>query len=128
TRKRGDFVKVYASAPASDIPDEHGARLAIIDPKFAHSAKDQQSQAMRKAKEILESRGTSPRIFKNTLIFLAPDAQRLQELGHAVRFSLAWKSIWDDRDELNLDTFQRKQAETKKGNAESTVAARIPEA
>ncbi|MFQ5645288.1 MAG: hypothetical protein ACE5FQ_16565 [Thiogranum sp.] len=41
---------------------------------------------------------------------------------------MAWKSIWNEREQLNLDPFQSKQAETKCKSAEDTVKARIPEA
>src|SRR5690606_25763702 len=41
---------------------------------------------------------------------------------------LAWKSIWDEREQLNLDPFQSKQADTKRKNADDTVNVRIPEA
>ena len=63
---------------------------------------------------ILESRGNSPRNYRNTLVFLAADANRLRELDKAVRQYLAWLSIWDDRVTLNLDQFQTQQAETKR--------------
>ena len=53
-----------------------------------------------------DARGSSPRNFKNTLVFLAGDANRLRELEQAVRQYLAWSSIWDDRVTLNLDQFQ----------------------
>ena len=61
-------------------------------------------------------------------MFLAPDRARLQDLSAAVRQYLAWTSIVRDKDELNLDNFQGRQAETKGRNANETVKARIPEA
>ena len=81
----------------------------------------------RKRRTILEIRGSSPRNYKNTLVFLAADTNRLRELEQAVRQYLAWSSIWDDRVTLNLDQFQSQQAETKRKNADETVDARIPE-
>lgn len=41
---------------------------------------------------------------------------------------MSWKSIWDEREQLNLDPFQSKQADTKRKNADDTVNVRIPEA
>ena len=58
---------------------------------------------------------------------LAADSTRLRELQSAVRQFLAWDSIWDDRETLNLDPFQTKQAETKLRTSDETVDARIPE-
>ncbi len=76
---------------------------------------------------ILESRGSSPRNFRNALVFLAADASRLEELEQAVQQYLAWNSIWNERKPLNLDNFQTTQAETKLKSADETVDGRIPE-
>src|SRR5262249_25314129 len=101
-RSRGDFSKVHACVASSDIPDEREARLVILGPAFPHSAKDAQSPARKEAAAILESRGSGPRNYKNTLVFLAPDVNRLRELEQAARQHLAWSSIWADRVTLNL--------------------------
>jgi hypothetical protein len=44
-----------------------------------------------------------------------------------VRHYLAWKSIDEERETLNLDAFQRRQAATQLQRGEETVAQRIPE-
>jgi predicted AAA+ superfamily ATPase len=124
---RGDFTKVHVSAPSSDIPDEREARLVILGPNYPHAARDAESAARKEAASILESRGNSPRNYKNTLVFLAADTNRLRELELGVRQYLAWSSIWDDRITLNLDQFQARQADTKRKAADETVDARIPE-
>jgi hypothetical protein len=51
----------------------------------------------------------------------------LKELKQAVRQHLAWSSIWDQRETLNLDPHQTHQAETRRKSAEETVRVRIPE-
>jgi predicted AAA+ superfamily ATPase len=127
-RTRADFSKVHACAPGSDIPDEREARLVILGPDFSHTKGDFGSPACREASGILDSRGSSPRNYKNTLVFLAGDANRLRELEQAARQFLAWSSIWDDRVTLNLDQFQTRQAETKKKYADEAVDLRITEA
>lgn len=126
-RSRGDFMKVHACLPSSDIPDEREARLVVLSPEYQHRAKDESSAARLEAADILESRGSNTRSYKNTLVFLAADSTRLRELEHAVRQYLAWTSIWEERETLNLDQFQSKQAETKRKNSDETVKARIPE-
>ena len=118
---------MHACVPSSDVPDEREARLVILGPDYAHSGKDAGSTARKEATATLESRGSSPRNYKNTLIFLAADATRLRELRQAVRQFLAWRSIWDQKETLNLDQFQTKQADTKRKSADETVEARIPE-
>src|SRR5207237_1131611 len=125
TRERSDFPKVHACVPSSDVPDEREARLVILGPDFPHANRDDTSPARREAAAILDSRGGSPRNFRNTLVFLAGDANRLRELEQAVRQYLAWLSIWDDRVTLNLDQFQTRQAETKKKNADEAIDLRI---
>jgi predicted AAA+ superfamily ATPase len=127
-RTRADFSKVHACVPSSDIPDEKEARLVILGPDFPHANRDDRSAARREAAAILESRGSSPRNYKNTLVFLAGDANRLRELEQAVRQYLAWTSIWDERVPLNLDQFQTRQAETKRQSADEAVDLRIAEA
>jgi len=127
-RTRADFSKVHACVPSSDVPDEKEARLVILGPEFAHTNKDENSPARREAAAILDSRGSSPRNFKNTIVFLAGDINRLRELEQSVRQYLAWSSIWDDRVTLNLDQFQARQAETKRKSADEAVDLRITEA
>jgi len=127
-RTRSDFSKVHACVPSSDVPDEREARLVILGPDFPHANRDEKSAARKEAAEILDSRGSSPRNFKNTLVFLGGDGNRLRELEQAARQFLAWSSISDDRVTLNLDEFQKRQAETKKKSADEAVDLRIKEA
>jgi hypothetical protein len=75
-------------------------------------------------------RGNTPRLFQNTLVFLAIDQIRLQDLDEAVRRYLAWESIVTDAESgaLELTTHQIKQAKEQKDTADGIVAARLPEA
>lgn len=127
-RSRGDFHRVHACLGSSDIPDEREARLVILGPEHPHVKGQVDSPARKEAQGILDSRGSSPRSYKNSLVFLVGDSTRLKDLQIAIRQYLAWKSIWDEREQLNLDPFQSKQADTKRKNADDTVNARIPEA
>lgn len=128
-RDRGDFAAVHV-APGSpgDVPDEDTARLVVLGPEHPHASGEAGSPARRLAEEILDGRGTGPRRNRNMLVFLAVDRTRLEDLERAVRQFLAWRSINDDRDALNLDAFQRSQAEQKLREADEVVTQRIPEA
>ncbi|MDR3358353.1 MAG: DUF499 domain-containing protein [Desulfovibrio sp.] len=126
-RSRGDFHRVHACMGGSDIPDEHEARLVILGPEHPHDKGQDDSPARKEAEDILDSRGNNPRLYKNSLVFLAGDTTRLNDLQTAIRRFLAWKSIWEEREQSNLDPFQSKQADTKRKNADATVTARIPE-
>jgi len=128
--RRGDFARVHV-CPAShgDVPDEPEARLVILGPEYAHGrgADDATSPARREAATLLEQRGTGPRRYRNALVFLAADRARLAELEQAVRQYLAWKSIAEERETLNLDAHQTNQVRTRHQQSDETVAQRIPE-
>jgi predicted AAA+ superfamily ATPase len=128
-RYRGEFARVHPCPDSSgDVPDEREARLVILDPEHAHRGKVEDSPARELAKDMLEHRGNSPRLYRNTLVFLAADAERLKDLEQAVRQYLAWDAIAREKEELNLDAFQRSQVDTKRGQADDAVKQRIPEA
>jgi predicted AAA+ superfamily ATPase len=127
-QNRGEFSRVH-TCPAStgDVPDEMDARLVILPPASTHSARSAETDAIKKADEILKTRGNAPRNYQNTLIFLAADKARVAELEAAVRDYLAWKSIDEEHEVLNLDAFQRNQAATKRKNNNETVDSRLLE-
>jgi predicted AAA+ superfamily ATPase len=125
--KTGDFGRIHAMPQSGqDVPDDLDARLVVISVDHPYS-KDAGSAAELAAKAILESRGNAPRIYRNTLVFLAADKTRLQDLDEAARRYLAWQSVLDDQVGLNLDPQQVKQAQTQKAAADGAVTARIPE-
>ena len=125
---RGDFAGVHPCPEStSEVHDEPEARLVILAPHQAHRKGQVDTPGMKFAKVLLEQRGNSPRINRNALVFLAPDAPRLDDLLQAVAQYLAWKSVIEEQEALNLDSFQRKQGETKVKDADDTVASRIKE-
>ncbi len=126
--KKGDFARVHALPQSSqDVPDDMDARLVVLGISHPYS-NDPNCPARTAAKAIFESRGNSPRLFRNTLVFLAVDQSRLQDLDEAARRYLAWESILDDQLTLDLTPFQVKQAESQKTSADGAVTARLPEA
>ncbi len=125
---RGDFAGVHVVPDStSDVPDEMEARLVILGPEKAHASKIQDSDAYGAVKEMLAQRGSSPRLYKNTLVFLAPDRQRLKDLEGRVRQYLAWSSIESEVEVLNLAPVAARQAQTKRREAEMSVTAQIGE-
>lgn len=127
-RKSGDFERIHALPVSSaDVPDDKDSRLVVLAPEHAYT-KDGPSPAEVAARQILESRGTTPRIYRNTLVFLAADKVRLQDLDEALRKYLAWTSIVNEKETLNLDPHQVKQAESQCKASEGMVLARLPEA
>jgi len=126
---RGDFARVHpCPASSSDVADDDmAARLVILKPRFSHALHDAQSSGMAQARDILNTRGDALRHYRNTLVFLAADRARLEDLKQGMRQFLAWESILRDSESLNLDASQRNQASTRLKSAEETVKARIPE-
>jgi predicted AAA+ superfamily ATPase len=127
-RKVGDFSRIHPLPQSGqDVPDDPDARLVVLGIDHPYS-KDPGNAGEAAAKAILESRGNSPRLYRNALVFLAVDKTRLQDLDEAVRRYLAWESILNEKETLDLSPHQVKQAETQRGSADGSVTARIPEA
>ena len=125
--RMGDFNRIHPMPQSgSDVPDDMDARLVVLGIKFPFT-KEEGSAAQVAAKAILESRGNSPRLYRNTLVFLAADGPRLKDLDEAARKYLAWASILADKVQLNLTPFQVTQAETQTIAADGTVSAQFPE-
>ena len=126
-RQTGDFSRIHPMPQSGqDVPDDLDARLVVLGVDHPYS-KEPESAAEIAAKAILESRGNTPRLYRNTLVFLAADKTRLQDLDEAIRKYLAWESILAEKETLNLDPHQVKQAETQKTAADGAVTARLPE-
>jgi len=127
-RQQGIFSRIHPLPHTGhDVPDDTDARLVVLGAEQAYS-KEPGSAAEKAATAILEYRGTSPRIYRNTLVFLAADKTRMQDLDEALRRYVAWESILEEKEALDLSPFQVKQAETQKAAADSAVSARLPEA
>ena len=125
--RKGDFSRIHPLPQSGqDVPDDLDARLVVLGVNHPYT-KEAGSAAESAAKAILDSRGNTPRLYRNTLVFLAADKTRLQDLDEAARKYLAWESILAEKVTLNLDPQQVKQAETQKTAADGAVTARLPE-
>ena len=125
--RMGDFNRIHPMPQSgADVPDDMEARLVVLGINCPFT-KEEGSPAQVTAKAILESRGNSPRLYRNTLVFLAADTPRLQDLDEAARKYLAWASILAETKQLNLTPFQVTQAETQAIAADGAVTARLPE-
>jgi hypothetical protein len=126
-RKTGDFDRIHPlPRSGADVPDDMETRLVVMSADHPYS-KDSGNAAELAAKAILETRGNTPRLYRNALVYLAADKVRLQDLDEALRKYLAWSSIVAEKDTLNLDPHQVKQAETQCKAADGMVLARLPE-
>jgi hypothetical protein len=126
-RKIGDFSRIHTTPRSgTDVPDDLDARLVVLPFEHPYS-KEAGNAAETAARSILESRGNTPRLYRNTLVFLAADKVRLQDLDEAVRRLLAWESILAEKVALDLTPHQVKQAETQRQAADAAVTGRLPE-
>lgn len=126
-KNSGDFSRIHPlPRTGADVPDDLDTRLVVLPAEHPYS-KESGNAAEIAAKGILETRGNTPRLYRNTLVFLAADRVRLQDLDEALRKYLAWSSILAEKAVLNLDPHQVRQAETQQKAADGAVTARLPE-
>ena len=125
--KVGDFYRVHRlPATSGDVPDNLEASLVVLSIDQAYS-KEANNPAELAARSIFENRGNAPRLYRNSLVFLAADKSRVQDLEEAICKFLAWDSILKESEELNLTQHQITQAKTQRQAADGVVHARLPE-
>lgn len=127
---RGSFDTTHcAPTTSADVPDEAGGvRAVILGVKHAHANGRENSEAMTEAKDILLQRGSAPRVYRNTLVFIAADNRSLDNLKQAVRFSIAWQQIVNETDRLDLTQSDAARARAQLADAKSTFETRLREA
>jgi len=125
-KTRGDFAGVHiCPEDDADIPDNDEARLVILHPKQTHKRNGGDSDAVAFAMNATEHRGAANRTYRNMLVYLAGDGDRIQELQHSVREYLAWSEILAKGDDLDLTASQRNQAAERKAKAAEIADARL---
>jgi uncharacterized protein len=127
---RGGFDTVHcAPGSSADVMDEAGGvRAVVLGVKHIHANGREISSAVTEAKDILMQRGSAPRVYRNTLVFIAADSRSLENLTQAVRLSLAWQQIVADTDRLNLTQSDAALAKAQLAEAGSTLDTRLREA
>jgi len=126
---RGHFDAVQvAPASSAEVPDEAGGvRAVVLGVAHSHHGRDG-SEALVEAKDILMQRGSTPRVYRNMLVFIAADSRQLDNLKDAVRSALAWSEIVRDTERLNLTQSDSALAKAKLTEANETVKTRLKEA
>ena len=128
-RKEPPFAGIHICPASSlDVPDEQAARFVILRPEDNYKAANQNNKALTAVEGILNNRGTAPRIYRNMLAFIAPDQDLMSSLKQVVRLYLAWKSIKDDSEDLNLDVAQNHETENNLRRSDETVKVQMNEA
>ena len=127
-KQKAEFRRVHLFPESGqDVQDDMEVGLVVLNVRATHTSGMEDSPALGAARDILESRGNAPRLFRNALLFLAADGARHQDLDQAVRIYLGWRSILEDREALDLPPHQVRQAQQQTESADGTVNARIGE-
>ena len=127
-RREPPFAGIH-TCPASslDVPDEQTVRLVILCPSAEYKSSNQSNTALKAIADIWNNRGNAPRIYRNMIAFIAPDQGLMTSLKQAVSLYLAWKSVKQDSETLNLDAAQNRETHNNLIRANETVEARIKE-
>ncbi len=128
-RKSEPFAGVHV-CPAStlDVPDDQSLRLVVLAPAAKHRSGAAESEALKLASEIITSRGSSPRSYKNMIVFAAADGSHYPQILKSAKRYLAWDSIKADRESLNLDVKQTRETEQSVRRADEELDLKIREA
>ena len=126
--KERPFGRVHVCPESSmDVSDEQDVGLVILKYNQTYKRNEPNDIAIKAAEVILNTRGLSPRIYKNMLAFVAPDQNMMSSLREEVKRFLAWVSIRDDSVDLNLDAAQNRETVNNIQRCDQTVEARILE-
>ncbi|MDO4547439.1 MAG: DUF499 domain-containing protein, partial [Clostridia bacterium] len=127
-RKETPFAGIHICPGSSlDVTDDQAVRLVVMRPDDEYKASNAQNRAIAGAENILNNRGTSPRIYRNMLAFIAPDQDLMLPLRQEVRRYLAWRSVKEDSEDLNLDAAQNRETDNNLRRSNDTVELRVKE-
>jgi predicted AAA+ superfamily ATPase len=118
-------VHVFPDGPGDVTDDDDGVHLVVLPPTHSHVPNTGDSAALKLAETILGQRSAGPRVNRNLLVFVAATEARLAEIRQAARTYLAWKSVEEDKDKLQLTPNDLKLAQTKMQDANATIEQRI---
>ena len=125
---RGIFDGVHiAPSTSGDVPESENLRLVILHPQFSYSKKVPGNSASTFIKKMIETKGSGQRIQRNTLVFAAPDQEKLENLEDAVRQHLGWQLVARNFEQLNLSAQQKKQADEWVSRTDRSVTDKIGE-
>lgn len=128
-RRENPFAGIHiCPASSNDVPDDQSMRLVILRPRDTYRRNSTESYAMKRVEDILNNRGTAPRIYRNMLAFVAPDMEKIGALQQEVKRNMAWSSIMSDKDDLNLDGNQIRETQNNLSRSNDIVELRLKEA
>lgn len=124
------FAGVHVFPDSSgDVPDDGDVRVVVLGSQHSYSAGlKEKSPAFKDAESILNTRGDSPRVRQNSLVFVAPIDEQIKRVTMLTRQYLAWVSIKDDSVKFNLDESQKQEVDIHINRENKALSSRIAEA
>ncbi|MFN4295067.1 MAG: DUF499 domain-containing protein, partial [Thermoflexales bacterium] len=122
-RVAGDELRVIPWPRSSqDVPDTKELKLAILGPDRPR----QSSETEQFARALLEQCGQTYRVYRNTLLVLAPDSDELAGARQQIKRYLAYRAITDDRALMSqLAEESRRSLDVRLRDAESSLAQQV---
>ena len=126
-RAPSEFAGAHvAPSSSADVADEQRVRVVVLGVDCPHKRTSAETrQRWKFVADIFENRGNSPRLYRNMLVFIAADEDDAGALNQSMRDFLAWDSIRNEEEQLNLDAQQRHQVETNLKRAYDAVELRV---
>lgn len=112
-------------APSTDIPEQMKPTLIVLPPQNASPTDSLKAETKSIIQKIATKKGSSERIYRNTILFLVPQDSSLGKLQSEVRDYLACQKISSDYSstlEKDQKDDVRKRSEEASKNAESNLS------
>lgn len=124
------FSRVHVCPESSvEVPDEATLGLVVIPPSKTYDGRDAERSAARVfAEDCLTAKGQSLRVNRNMLLFTAAGQSDLSDAREAVRRYLAWESISDEAERLELTRAARTDVSNKLATARDRARRLVLEA
>ena len=106
----------------AEVPDDAVLALVVVPPSMPHNRDVNRSKAIAWAADCLTTHGVGMRSNRNMLLFVAADSEALSDARDAIRRELAWRSIGDEADALELTRHARDEVKAKLSNASSRAS------
>ncbi|MBT0772726.1 hypothetical protein KIH74_27525 [Kineosporia sp. J2-2] len=130
------FGSVHVVESTGGLPDEAEVQLAVLHPRHLHDPADVHgsladpvatSPAAEFTLRLASSAGRRPRLHRNAVIALAPDAHHYPMLESSVREFLAWSHVGTMAHALGLPEEAAAEAATWRDAAEQDIAHLLPD-
>ena len=110
--------------PSSDVPEQKTLTLVILSPDYATQATSISKKVENHVEQIATKKGTSQRIFRNTIFYLTCSESQLGLLQSKLTEYLACERVQHEYSG-QLDTDQKRDIADKKNEANAQANAQL---